>query len=147
MLSDSVAPLRAALVRVALTFVAGWAVALPLRDHFGYDADWGAFGLTASAGVAAWVEFELLRRWLFRRIGAFTMPVKLGLGALAAAAVAGGAAWSAVHVLAPLRPVVAAAIALPIYGVIYLALMTVTGVPEAAAFTRRFRGRGHGRRA
>jgi putative peptidoglycan lipid II flippase len=136
-LHDTRSPLRAALVRVAITFVAGWAIVLPLRRHFGYGPDWAAFGLTASAGVAAWVEFELLRRWLVRRLGAITMPVRLGLGALAVAAVAGGAAWSLIHFLPHLRPIVTAAIALPIYGGLYLGAMALTGVPEATAFTRR----------
>lgn len=139
-LHDTRSPLWAALVRVALTFVAGWALALPLRDQFGYSADWAAFGLTASAGVAAWIEFELLRRWLVRRIGAVEIPVRLGLGALAVAAVAGGVAWAAAHVLAGERVWLAAAIALPIYGGLYVGVMAGAGIAEARAFTRRVPG-------
>lgn len=140
-LHDTRAPLRAALVRVAITFVAGWALVLPLRDHFGYSADWAAFGLTASAGVAAWIEFAILRRGLARRIGGLTMPVRLGFGALTVAAIAGAAAWGLIWILPPLRPIAAAVIALPLYGVLYLGVMTWAGVPEAKAFTRRLRRR------
>ena len=41
----------------------------PARACSGIDPKWGAAGLTASAGVAGWVEFLLLRRGLNRRIG------------------------------------------------------------------------------
>jgi len=140
-LGDTRSPLHAALVRVAFTFVTGWALVLPVRAHFGYGADWAAFGLTASAGVAAWIEFEVLRRGLARRIGALTMPTQLGFGALAAAALAGGVAWSVLHFLPPLRPIFAAAVALPIYGALYIGLMARAGVPESRAFTDRLRRR------
>ena len=86
-----------------------------------------------------------MRRWLVRRVGGVTMPIRLGLGALAVAAIAGGAAWSAVHAVAPSSTVVAAAIAIPIYGAIYLGVMARAGVPEARAFTRRVPGLGRRR--
>ncbi|MEZ4400638.1 MAG: murein biosynthesis integral membrane protein MurJ [Kofleriaceae bacterium] len=135
-LGDTRTPLHAALARVAITFVAGWALALPLRHHFGYAPVWGAFGLTASGGVAAWVEYELLRRWLARRIGGVPVPVALGLGALGAAVVAGAAAWLAVHAIAPRGVLRAAAIALPIYGGLYLWAMAAFRVPELRALRR-----------
>lgn len=140
-LHDTRTPLRAALVRVALTFVAGWAFALPLRHHFGYSEVWGAFGLTASAGVAAWLEYELLRRWLARRIGHVPVPVGLVLAAFGAAIVAGALTWMIVHALAPHRLLVRAAITLPLYGALYLWPMAVFRVPELAAVTRRLRRR------
>ena len=48
-------------------------------------AHWGAAGLTASAGIAGWVEFSLLRSRLNRRIGRTGLPrrfvaLALGLG-------------------------------------------------------------------
>ncbi len=61
-LGDPKPPLRAAVVRVAFTGSLGWAFALPLRDAFGYSAAWGAFGLTASAGFAAWIECPAVAR-------------------------------------------------------------------------------------
>ena len=139
-LGDPKPPLHAALVRVAITFVAGWALVLPLRDTFGYDVEWGAFGLTASAGVAAWVEFLLLKRWLAQRIESVPVPAKLGLGCLAAAVLAGaiaaGASWlltEHVHV----RAVLAALVAVPLFGGVYLGATAAAGVPESAAFVRR----------
>ncbi len=139
-LRDARPPLRAALVRVAITFVAGWALVLPLRHAFGYGIEWGAFGLTASAGVAAWVEFALLRRWLAQKIGEVPIPAKLGFGCLAAALLAGAIAAAAQWALTSqlgMRGVLAALIVVPLYGVVYLGVTVAAGVPEAAAFVRR----------
>jgi putative peptidoglycan lipid II flippase len=142
-LGDPRPPLRAALVRVAITATFGWAFALPLRDRLGYSPTWGAFALTASAGAAAWIEFELLRRWLARRIGPVPVPVRLGLGALAAAVAAGALGYLAGELCsaagAPVWLAELAAIAG--FGVVYLAATSLAGVPEAAAFTRRLRRR------
>ena len=68
-LHDTRTPLRFALLRVALTIGLGYLFALPLPRLLGIDPRWGAAGLTASAGIAGWVEFLLLRRALNRRIG------------------------------------------------------------------------------
>jgi putative peptidoglycan lipid II flippase len=142
-LGDPRPPLRAALVRVAITAAFGWAFALPLRDRLGYSPAWGAFGLTASAGAAAWIEFELLRRWLARRIGPVPVPVRLGLGALAAAVAAGALGYLAGELASAAgAPVwLAALAAIAGFGAVYLAATGLAGVPEAAAFTRRLRRR------
>nr|HEX4315232.1 murein biosynthesis integral membrane protein MurJ [Kofleriaceae bacterium] len=140
-LRDPKPPLYAALARVALTGVTGYLFALPVRDWLGYDEAWGAFGLTASAGFAAWLEFLILRAWLARRIGAVPIPTRLGLGALAAAAVAGALAYGAARGCDELgAPTVAgAAAACGVFGATYLAIMMLAGVPEARALTDRAR--------
>src|SRR5690606_1421552 len=81
-LGDAKPPLHAALVRVAMASVLGYAFALPVREWLGYSSTWGALGLTASAGFAAWIELLLLDRWLSRRIGKVPVPKRLGFGAL-----------------------------------------------------------------
>jgi putative peptidoglycan lipid II flippase len=68
-LHDTRTPLRFAVLRVTLTIGLGYLCALPLPVALGIDPRWGAAGLTASAGMAGWVEFVLLRRALNRRIG------------------------------------------------------------------------------
>jgi putative peptidoglycan lipid II flippase len=138
-LGDPTRPLYAALVRVAITGSMGYLLALPLREAFGYAPEWGAFGLTASAGFAAWVEFLLLKRWLSRRIGNVPIPTKLGLGALAVALASGALAYVTNIVVGALSariwPRAIAAIA--VFGLAYLAIMTLAKVPEAHAFTGR----------
>ena len=69
-LRDTRTPLRYASVRVALTIGLGYLCALPLAPVARHRSALGRGGLTASAGVAGWVEFTLLRRTLNARIGA-----------------------------------------------------------------------------
>jgi putative peptidoglycan lipid II flippase len=141
-LGDTRTPLYAAVVRFALTGACGYAFALPLRGAYDYEPVWGAFGMTASAGVAAWLEFLLLRRWLAARIGGVPVPTRLGFGALAAAAAAGVAGAATWWGLSPRLPItVAAAAACAVFGGAYVAAMAVTGVPEAQDLLRRVRGR------
>ncbi|MDB4958576.1 MAG: integral rane protein MviN [Myxococcales bacterium] len=138
-LSEPKPPLYAALVRVTITGVLGWAFALPLRDHFGYSAAWGAFALTASAGFAAWIEFLLLKRWLDARIGKVAIPARLGLGALGASAVAGGLGYGASRLAFELGVLdwISAMIAIAGFGGVYLGIMIAAKVPEARGFMRR----------
>ncbi len=56
-LLDTKTPLRFALVRVTLTTLLGILFALPLPHWLGIDQKWGVAGLTASAGIAGWIEF------------------------------------------------------------------------------------------
>ena len=60
-LSDTRTPLKFALVRVTLTLILGYLFAIPLPPLLGLAPKWGVAGLTTSAGLAAWVEFSLLR--------------------------------------------------------------------------------------
>jgi putative peptidoglycan lipid II flippase len=139
-LGDPKPPLRAAVIRVVITAALGYAFALPVREWAGYSAEWGAFGLTASAGFAAWIEFLLLERWLSMRIGKVPIPARLGFGALAAAAVAGAAGYGAARVATSLvvRPWATALVAITVFGIVYLGIMAIARVPETRAFTRRF---------
>ena len=136
-LGDTRAPLRAALARVTVTFVAGYAVTLPLRAHFGYAPVWAAFGLTATAGVAAWLELALLARWLKERIGSVPLPFGLTVRATAAAALAGGVGYLIERALVGQRPWIVAAAVVPAYGVIYGGVTLALGVPEARGVLRR----------
>jgi hypothetical protein len=101
--------------------------------------DLGEFGLTASAGFAAWVEFLLLDHWLGKRIGKVPVSGKLGLGALGAAASAGVLAYGAGRLAGELgaRTWMTSLTAIAVFGIVYLGVMSAAKVPEAAAFTRR----------
>jgi putative peptidoglycan lipid II flippase len=93
-LSDPRTPFRFALVRVTLTLVLGYLCAIPLPHLLGLEQRWGVVGLTASSGVAAWLEFVLLRRSLNRLLGwtGIERLYLLRLWAMALAASAGGIA-------------------------------------------------------
>jgi putative peptidoglycan lipid II flippase len=140
-LHDTRTPLRFALVRVALTVGLGYLAALPLPRLLGIDPRWGAAGLTASAGLAGWVEFALLRTALNRRIGTTGLPVALTTRLWAAAAAGAGAAWGLRALLPVGGPILSAVLLLTVYGGVYFFLTDRLGIPEAAAVTRRLRGR------
>jgi putative peptidoglycan lipid II flippase len=140
-LHDTRTPLRFALVRVALTIGLGYLAALPLPRLLGIDPRWGAAGLTASAGVAGWVEFVLLRAALNRRIGPTGLPMALTTRLWGAAAAGAGAAWGLRMVVPVNGPILTAVLLLTVYGGVYFFLTDRLGIPEAAAVTRRLRRR------
>ncbi len=140
-LRDTKTPLRFAILRVLLTTALGYLCAVPLPPLLGLDPKWGAAGLTASAGIAGWLEFFLLRRGLNRRIGATGLPVRtlLGLWSAALAAAAAGYALGSWITLA--RPLMQAALVLIPFGLGYLGLTLAAGLPEARAVAHRVFGR------
>jgi len=159
-LRDTKTPLRFAMIRVLLTGVLGYLFALPLRPllidalRFAHiplpvsEKLLGAIGLTATAGVAGWLEFLLLRRSLTRRIGSVRLAPSY-LARLWIAALAAGASGALVNAFVLTR------IPLPrffphirdgilicgVFGIVYFAVAIVVGVPEARTTLQRFRRR------
>lgn len=138
-LHDTRTPLRTATLRVGLTIGLGYLFALPLPRALGVDARWGAAGLTASAGLAGWIEFLLLRRALNRRIGRTGVPLSVVTRLWGSAAAAGAVGLALRRVLPVHHPVVLAIFLLGAYGVVYLALTAGLGVPEAGGLLRRLK--------
>jgi len=136
-LRDTRTPLRFAIIRVVLTTVLGYLFAIPLPRLLGIAQVWGAAGLTASAGLAGWVEMLLLRRTMNERIGKTGLPasyvVKLWTAAIAGASVA----WTIKLSVPMLPPVIAAVLIVGPYGLVFLA-MTLALQVEGAAQTLRF---------
>ena len=136
-LQDTRTPLRFSIIRVAQTIVLGYVFAIPLPGWLNLDPRWGAAGLTVSSGLAAWVEFSLLRQALSGRIGSTGIPGRLMArlwGGAAAASVAGAVVKLA---FAPQHPIVVALFSLGMYGVAYLAITAELGVPEARRILAR----------
>ena len=161
-LRDTRTPLYFAMIRVVLTGVLGYLFALPLRPllieamqlaHIpipmiqGSTKPLGVIALTATAGIAGWLEFVLLRRALSKRIG----PVPLARGFLVrlwssaiVAGVAGAAFYAYVtprlgaHLPRILPHIRDGLIVCGIFGVVYLAATFALGVPEARATMGRF---------
>jgi putative peptidoglycan lipid II flippase len=137
-LHDTRTPLYFAIVRIVLATGLGYLCAIRLPPALGIAAQWGVAGLTASAGIAGWVEFALLRHTMNRRIGHTGLASAL-LGKLWSAAVAGAAAaWAVRLAAAPQHPILAAISILAPYGLIYFGITYGWGVPEAQALVRRF---------
>src|SRR5689334_16728162 len=136
-LQDTRTPLLYAIVRVALTSGLGYLLAIPLPHWLGINPKLGAAGLTASAGLAGWVEFVLLRRSLNRRIGktglSFSYTAKLWIGALAGAA----AGWGLKLLVIRWHPVPLAIVVLGGYGTTYFAVGYLFGLVQARAIIGR----------
>ena len=138
-LRDTRTPLRFAMIRVALTTALGFAAALWLPTVIDIDPRWAVTGLTASAGVAAWVEFALLRRSVARRIGevAISPATLLTLwGCAVAAALAG---WGVRLLLGGVSPFLMSGVVLATYSAGYGIATLLAGITQAQAIAGRMR--------
>jgi putative peptidoglycan lipid II flippase len=136
-LKDTRTPLRYALVHVAIATVLGYLLAIPVSQWIGLPAQWGAVGLTLSAGLAAWVEMLLLRRALNARIGPTGLPARHVVILWGGASLAAGAAWTIRLMLPALHPALIGLLVLGPYGAAYFGLTLALGVPESGAVIRR----------
>lgn len=139
-LRDTRTPLRFAVLRVLLTTVLGYVAALVLPRALGLDPKLGAAGLTATAGLAGWIEFLLLRHSLSRRIGPTGLSKALAARLWAAAMLAAGAPWTYKLLGYDAQPKLVSFALLALYGVAYLALTAALGIPEARQLTSRIAG-------
>jgi putative peptidoglycan lipid II flippase len=135
-LSDTRTPLRYALIRVALTLTLGYVAAIVLPPLIGIEPRWGVSGLTISAGVAAWVEFSLLRFSLNRRLG-WTGLDRAYLARLWVMALIAAAAALAVRFSIHAGPRLTALAVIPVYGAVYLVLAWFMNVPELTRLLSR----------
>ncbi|HET6440473.1 MAG TPA: murein biosynthesis integral membrane protein MurJ [Anaeromyxobacter sp.] len=161
-LRDTRTPLRFALVRLGLTAGLAWWAAVRMPGTLGVPQEIGLVGITATTGLAAWVEYVLLRRALGRRIGPSGVPGRT-LARLWGAAVAGAVAallvkelltlwrgqmpgvaeqWGGGFLPPPaLHPVLAAVPILAVYGLVYLCLALGTAPGGMRAQLARLRRR------
>jgi putative peptidoglycan lipid II flippase len=138
-LRDTRTPLNFALIRVAITVALGYLFSLPLPRLLGIDPRWGVDGLTLSAGLAAWLEYTLLRRAMHRRIGAVDYPARRVLPLWLAALVAGVLCCLFHHRL-PIRNAELSAMAVLIpYGALYVAFTLLMKVPVPGSLLSRFK--------
>jgi len=138
-LLDTRTPLRFAVIRVVLTIALGFLFALFLPGWIGIDAKWGVAGLTASAGIAGWVEFALLRNALGKRIGDTSLPVSFTATLWIVAFVAAGLAYLVKLNVETVHPILLACIVLPLYGGVYFAGTAALGIAEARAILKSLR--------
>jgi len=125
-LLDTRTPLKYAAVRVAITTVAGVVAALFLPDALNLDRKWGVAGLTASAGLAGWVEFYLLRRYS----GLVSVPAKLMVKLWSVALIAAAGAYGIKRAVGTNHPLPLAVVALGVYAAVYWLGTLAAGVEE-----------------
>lgn len=152
---DTKTPFRIALARVFGGAILALLFAFPLRPMFaeivralglpmprveGGGIALGIVGITAASGIAAWIEFMLLRRGIRKRIGRGESKagfmIKLWIAALA-----GGIAAAAVERVIALHRILEAMVLCGIFGAIYFAVAFVLRVPEVTATLSRFTSR------
>lgn len=140
-LFDTRTPLRFALIRVGLTIVLGYLCAIPLPSLLGIAQKWGVAGLTASAGVAGWVEFALLRTALNERIG-WTGLERSYLARLWALAIGAAAIGFVLKLrMAAFGPRIGGLMVLSAYGALYLLGAWILKMPELAQLVAQVRSR------
>jgi putative peptidoglycan lipid II flippase len=140
-LRDTRTPLYFAIVRVSLTSVLGYFAALYLPQMLGLDRRLGVAALTATAGIAGWIEFFLLRRAISKRIGPTSVSAAYTLKLWLAAIVAAGIAWGIKLGLVGAPHLLGALIVLAAYGMAYLLITALLGIKEATDMTARLRRR------
>jgi putative peptidoglycan lipid II flippase len=138
---DTRTPLKFAVIRVALTIALGYFCAIPLPAMIGIAQRWGVAGLTASAGVAGWIEFAMLRGSLNRRIGSTGIERRFVMQLWAMAIAASAAAFAIKMAVAGTGPRMSALAVLPVYGAIYFGLAYWMDMPELRRFTGRLLAR------
>lgn len=132
-LGDAATPLRCALVRVTLGAVLAGGGVLLLTRSTSIDHRFAIFALTGGSGIAAWVEFQLLRRAVTARVGATGVP-RARLLALWGIALAAGLLAHGTRV--PLRasvagPFVQSLVAVAVFGLAYLGAARLLKVDDA----------------
>jgi putative peptidoglycan lipid II flippase len=136
-LGDPRTPLNYAILRVMLTTLLGYGCAIPVPRLLGIAPSWGAAGLTASAGIAGWVEMLLLRRTLNVRIGKTGLAAGLTVRLWTAAAAAAAVAWAAKLALPFTDPLAVGIVVLGVYGVVFFGATLALRIPEAATILDR----------
>ncbi|MCM3905747.1 MAG: murein biosynthesis integral membrane protein MurJ [Pyrinomonadaceae bacterium] len=136
-LHDTRTLLLYAVIHVSLATVLGYFCAIHLPGFIGIAPKWGVVGLTASASVAAWIEFVLLRRTLNRRIGHSGVPIPYLLKLWFAAFLGAAGGWGGKLLVGPRHPIPVAVVVLGVYGLSYFAVTSAFGIPEARTMIGR----------
>src|SRR5215813_1088699 len=127
-LHDTRTPLWYATIRVVLTTVLGYIFAITLPPFLGLDPKWGVAGLTASAGIAGWIEYLLLRHSLNRRIGSTGVAAMYLVKLWTAAGISALIGFGLKLILPPMHAIPLAILVLGTYGVLYFVFGSALGI-------------------
>jgi putative peptidoglycan lipid II flippase len=100
----------------------------------------GAVGLALGSGLAAWIEWGLLRRALRRRIGTVGASASAVARMFAAALTAAGAGWGVRLLLPDVHPVIDAVFIFGTYGLVYFGVAYLLRLREVQGIATRLRG-------
>ncbi|MDG0816228.1 murein biosynthesis integral membrane protein MurJ [Bdellovibrio svalbardensis] len=138
-LKDTRTPLQFAIIRVIFTTFLGGVFGFYLPKALGLEASWGTPGLTASAGLAGWIEFYFLRKALNKKIGKTGLSLKYQAKVWSIAIVSAGIPALLAHFVltTPMHVIVKASIAVVIYGLLYFTLGYLLKVEQAHSFLQK----------
>jgi putative peptidoglycan lipid II flippase len=135
---DTRTPARIAYLRVGVAALLGGLVTIWVKVVEPGHVRYGPVGLALASGLAAWLEWSLLRRKLRLRLPAIGLGRKLVAKLIAIAGVTAligrGIAW----LLPDWHPILIAALVIGLYGVLYLALVQVLGIHANIPLVSRF---------
>jgi putative peptidoglycan lipid II flippase len=146
-LRDTRTPLRFAIIRVTLTAALGWFLAFPVTAWLGIPRHLGLVGLTISAGMAAWVEFTLLRSALRGRVGKTGLQPSYLIRLWLIAIVAVIPSFAEKIWLRGLPPLISGFLVLSTFGIIYFASAAAFKLQEAWTLIRTIRSKFQSRRS
>lgn len=153
-LRDTRTPARYAAIRVATAALLGFLLMIQFEpvQLFGFQVGPGLFGdlrigerrlgavgLALGAGIAAWVEWALLRNALRSRLGRIGVHASVFIRMFGAALAGAGGAWLIRWLVPTPGPLLAAVLLLGVFGIVYLSLATLLGLGEAGALLDRLR--------
>ncbi|MBI2796360.1 MAG: murein biosynthesis integral membrane protein MurJ [Gemmatimonadetes bacterium] len=138
-LRDPRTPMQCAIARVTLAIALAAGLSLWAPQALGIHARWGVAGITVGSGIAGWVEFQLLRGALRRRVGEIGTPHRFTLSLWVLAGLAAALA-SVIRVYGGRAPSLSLSLAgLVLYGALYLGFARIMGIPESGAVFARLR--------
>ena len=136
-LRDTRTPLKFALLRVFLTTSLGYVFALKLPLWLGVTQSWGTAGLTASAGIAGWIEFLLLRQKMNQIIGKTGLEIVFTSKLWFAASLAALVGFLLKKPTSQMNPIFEAVIILGTFGIIYFSVTAYFKISESLVIFRR----------
>ena len=150
-LRDTRTPAKYAIIRVLTAAALGFTLMIQFEPALGLEMGvfqgvsvggqpLGAVGLAAGSGIAAWVEWTLLRRALRRHIGPVGASAAAVWRMFAAALIAAAVAWGIRLAVGALHPIYEAALVFSAFGATYFAVAGLLGLAEARGVLARIRG-------
>jgi putative peptidoglycan lipid II flippase len=140
-LEDTKTPAKFAAARVVVAGALGAGLMLIGRGFTVAGNPLGVAGLALGSGLAAWLEWYLLRRALRRRLGEVLPPMGVLLRMATAAVVAGIVTRGIAMLLPALHPIPLGGVVLTMFGLLYFGLGAAMGLPEVGQTLDRFRRR------
>ena len=137
-LHDTRTPARIAYVRVGFSAVLAGLITLWVRYGNPAHVRYGPVGLAAVSGLAAWIEWSLLRRRLHARLPGVGLGRKLLVQLLIIAGAAALFARGLEFVLPEWNPLLVAAVVVPPYALIYLVTVHLLGIEARIPLIGRF---------